>query len=142
MLDIDETSLSNYDQLAAAGFTSAGLATAAISGADPAIAPTLALYKLARSKGVTVFFVTGRPDVLNAQTNANLQAAGYDQGYEPIQNKPGDQGTVQFKSGARARIEAQGYDVILNMGDQESDLTGGHADQAFKLPNPFYVIYD
>jgi len=29
---------------------------------------------------------------------------------------------------------------VVNMGDQESDLTGGHADRAFKLPNPFYFI--
>jgi hypothetical protein len=31
---------------------------------------------------------------------------------------------------------------VVNMGDQESDLDGGHADRAFKLPNPFYFVAD
>jgi acid phosphatase len=30
----------------------------------------------------------------------------------------------------------------VNIGDQESDLDGGHADRDFKLPNPFYFISD
>ena len=37
-------------------------------------------------------------------------------------------------------IEAQGYDIVANVGDQYSDLAGGHADRAFKLPNPFYFL--
>ena len=49
---------------------------------------------------------------------------------------------VPFKSGERAKIEQQGFDIVLNMGDQESDLDGGHADHDFKLPNPFYFISD
>jgi len=30
--------------------------------------------------------------------------------------------------------------IVLNIGDQQSDLVGGHADKAFKLPNPYYLI--
>ena len=45
---------------------------------------------------------------------------------------------TEYKSAARAKIEQQGYRIILNVGDQESDLAGGHATRAFKLPNPFY----
>lgn len=33
-----------------------------------------------------------------------------------------------------------GFRIIVNVGDQESDLAGGHAERAFKLPNPFYII--
>ena len=29
---------------------------------------------------------------------------------------------------------------IANLGDQESDLIGGHAERTFKLPNPFYLM--
>jgi hypothetical protein len=47
---------------------------------------------------------------------------------------------VDHKSGERAKIEDQGYRVIANVGDQYSDLAGGHAGVAFKLPNPFYFI--
>jgi hypothetical protein len=51
-------------------------------------------------------------------------------------------GTEAFKSGARAKIEQQGYDIAIDIGDQESDLDGGHADHDFKLPNPYYFISD
>jgi len=28
--------------------------------------------------------------------------------------------------------------LIANIGDRDSDLAGGHAERAFKLPDPFY----
>jgi hypothetical protein len=33
-------------------------------------------------------------------------------------------------------VEAQGFDIIANFGDQYSDLIGGSADRAIKLPTP------
>jgi hypothetical protein len=47
---------------------------------------------------------------------------------------------VEFKASARGTIEAQGYKIIANVGDQWSDLNGGHSEQNFKVPNPFYFI--
>ncbi len=48
--------------------------------------------------------------------------------------------TIQYKSGTRAYIESQGYDIVANFGDQFSDLKGGHADKTFKMPNPNYYL--
>ena len=48
--------------------------------------------------------------------------------------------TIQYKSGTRAYIESQGYDIVGNFGDQFSDLEGGFADRTFKLPNPNYFL--
>ena len=48
--------------------------------------------------------------------------------------------TVQYKSGTRAHIESEGYDIIANFGDQYSDLSGGYAAKGFKLPNPMYYL--
>ncbi len=48
--------------------------------------------------------------------------------------------TVDYKSGARAAIEAKGYKILASVGDQCSDLAGGHEAAAFKLPNPFYFL--
>lgn len=45
---------------------------------------------------------------------------------------------ARSRAGGRAAIEAQGYTIVANVGDQESDLAGGRAERAFKLPNPFY----
>ena len=142
VLDIDETSLSNYAGLAAANFSSAGVVGPAVGGTGTAIAPTLALYQDARSHGVAVFFITGRPSAIQTQTESNLRSVGYDKGWNGLSFKPSGEGTKAYKSSARAALERQGYDIVVNLGDQESDLDGGHADRAYKLPNPFYFVAD
>src|SRR5512133_434797 len=48
--------------------------------------------------------------------------------------------TTQYKSGTRAYIESQGYDIVADFGDQFSDLKGGFADKTFKMPNPNYYL--
>jgi predicted secreted acid phosphatase len=142
VLDIDETSLSNYAGLLASGFTTVGNVINPVTATGKAIAPTLALYQRARAKHVAVFFVTGRPPEIAGITALNLVNEGYDKGWDGLYTKPTSSGTQQFKSSTRASIEQRGYDIVANIGDQESDLDGGHADRAFKLPNPFYFIAD
>jgi hypothetical protein len=141
VLDIDETSLSNYTQLNLASFSNvtAALAGAAFAGTSPAIAPTLDLYRRARAAGISVFAITGRPSLIESQTRQNLNNAGYTD-LSGIFFKPGSDPVIPFKSGQRATLEGQGYRILANVGDQESDLAGGHADRSFKLPNPFYFI--
>jgi len=141
VLDIDETSLSNYAQLESFNFSnaSAALINAAVSTTQPAIGSTLGLYQQARAAGISVFAITGRPTLVETQTKQNLANAGYTD-LQGVFFKPSGQDTVTFKSGQRAAIEAQGYRIVANVGDQESDLAGGHADRSFKLPNPFYFI--
>ena len=145
VLDIDETSLSNYSCLSAADFKQAtvALAQCLAAGTSPAIAPTKALYDRAVAKHVAVYFITGRPKSIpgvEQQTETNLKSAGYDKWQGLVLNPSLGGPTIPYKSGARADIEKQGYRIVLNVGDQESDLAGGHADRAFKLPNPFYFI--
>jgi predicted secreted acid phosphatase len=48
--------------------------------------------------------------------------------------------TIAYKSGTRAYIESQGYDIVASFGDQFSDLLGGYADKTFKMPNPNYYL--
>jgi hypothetical protein len=142
VLDIDETSLSNYTGLVASGFTQVGNVINPVTATGKAIQPTLALYQRARSKGVAVFFVTGRPPQIAGITALNLVNEGYDKGWDGLHTKPVDATTEEFKASTRAGIEKRGYDIVANIGDQESDLDGGHADRGFKLPNPFYFIAD
>jgi hypothetical protein len=145
VLDIDETSLSNYTNLAATNFTNTTgqLAIGVIGGNDPVIQPTLDLYNFAKSHGVAVFFITGRPasiPLVRTQTEANLHSAGYQNWDGLILNPTIGGSAIPYKSGERAKIEQQGFNIVANVGDQESDLRGGHADRAFKLPNPYYFI--
>jgi acid phosphatase len=142
VLDIDETSLSNYAGLAASGFTQVGNVINPVTATGKAIQPTLSLYRHARQRKVAVFFITGRPPEIAGITAQNLVNEGYDAGWDGLYTKPASAGTEAFKSSTRASIEARGYDIVANVGDQESDLDGGHADRGFKLPNPFYFIAD
>jgi len=141
VLDIDETSLSNYTQLEANNFSNAGgaLIVAATQTNQPAIAPTLDLYRQARAAGISVFAITGRPTLVQSLTLQNLANAGYTD-LQGVFFKPSGDATIPFKSGQRAALEQTGYRIVANVGDQESDLAGGHADRSFKLPNPFYFI--
>src|SRR3954447_23541146 len=77
VLDIDETSLSNYAGMAAGGFTSTSSAVDVVAGTGKPIGPTRSLFRYPRRHKVAVFFITGRPGPLRAVTERNLRAAGY-----------------------------------------------------------------
>jgi len=106
------------------------------------IRPVLELARFAREQGIAVFFLTGRPERLRAATETNLRAAGYE--WTAVLLKPDALNTasaVDFKALERKKLTEQGYVVVVvNMGDQMSDLDGGHAERMHKLPNPFYFV--
>ncbi len=144
VLDVDETALSNYRALERLSFThNASALTAALmlANADP-IPPVLALYQYAIANNVAVFFISSRPNTPEflAVTDKNLKSAGYSKWDElvlkPIEND--EVGIQDFKTSTRRRITSLGYDIVLNIGDQEADLEGGYAEARLRLPNPFY----
>lgn len=144
ILDIDETALSNYNSMVNLSFggTLQEIIADEDKGKDPAIKPTLALYQYAKSHGFAVFFITGRQEPERSTTIDNLKKAGYDQWdgliLRPFEYKTATAAT--YKPAMRKQITSQGYHIIMNIGDQESDLRGGYADKTYKLPNPFYFI--
>ncbi len=152
VFDIDETSLSNWDVMAFCGFCSYPAQLQLYKDGlysmdhDPAIPPVLELYNYAKEKGIAVFFVTGRPESQRAMTEANLREAGYFGWTEPIYMQPDvPQGQTKppariFKPKSRQQITDKGYQIVLNIGDQASDLAGCCALRVFKLPNPFYLL--
>jgi acid phosphatase len=145
VLDIDETTLSNYQEIADADFAySAPVFNAWVETAQaPAIAGTLRLYKEAQRLGVKVFFITGRPETQRAETERNLRGQGFD-GWEKLYLRPkehGKQTVSEYKSVARKQIAELGYVLALNVGDQWSDLKGApEAELNVKYPDPFYLI--
>jgi acid phosphatase len=153
VLDIDETSLTNRPQLEINdyGFIIAGpcdlergpcgfVAWAQLARAEP-LERVVALVRAARERGVAVFFLTGRPERLRAATERNLRAAGYE--WTSVLLRPDDlvtKSAAEFKAPERRKLAEQGYTIIVNIGDQMSDLDGGYAERTYKLPNPFYVV--
>ena len=142
VLDIDETALSNLEYEIDTNFCfSSDTWAEFVAEADaPALQPTLDLYKFAREQGVAVFFVTGRRERSRQDTERNLHFAGYSD-WQHLYLKANDYDlptAATYKTAARQVIVDEGYAIVLNMGDQRSDLEGGLAKQAVKLPNPFY----
>ena len=164
LFDIDDTTLNTYsyeiysnfdfNPTTNAAFVNACLTTGCVF---PAVPHMVDLEHFAEAQGYTVFFLTGRPQ--NATTNqrpgtlANLTAAGYDVTDANVYLKDASGATepwlascaptcttTQYKSLTRQHIESLGYDIVANFGDQFSDLNGGFADQAFKIPNPMYFL--
>ena len=144
VFDIDETILSNYPDMFNMNFggTLKAMTDAEAKASDPAIAPTVSLYQYAQKNNIAVFFVTGRKEFLRPSTIKNLQKTGLGiwTGLYMKPNNYAQASVVPYKSGARAKIVAMGYDIILNIGDQNSDLAGGYADKDIKLSNPYYLI--
>ncbi len=144
VLDIDETSLSNYGDMVTSDFggTLQQFLENEDKGTDPVIQPTLTLYQYAKSHDVAVFFITGRLEYERKVTEENLRSAGY-QHWDGLTLRDGKHThtpAATYKTAIRKQLTEQGYDILLNVGDQNSDLNGGYADKTFKLPNPYYLI--
>lgn len=144
VLDIDETCLSNYDNLLARDFANDlnRIHTDTLKGNATAIPACQHLFKVAQQNHVDVFFISGRYEEERKVTEENLKNAGFT-GWKALILQPdssfGKHGTVQpFKIQARKQLEEQGYTVLASIGDQYSDLKGGYALRTFKLPNPYY----
>lgn len=133
-------------------------------GNSPAIPETLAFFNWAKNvdwtdadgnarKGVSVFFVTARKDKvklygsnrvmdLEASTVRNLERLGINASdYSALYLKPADNEALKksgdFKEWAYKDIQSKGNDLVLVMGDQDTDFQGFDGYRA-QLPNPMY----
>ena len=146
VFDIDETSLSGYCEMQREdyGFVkSLNYEWVVSPQASVAIPGAVRLFNRVKAAGVSIFFITGRPESQTEATGRNLALAGF-HGWKGLflrNSKEQDMATLDYKSGRRKQITAQGYRVILNIGDQWSDLNGEpKAEVSVKLPNPFYFL--
>lgn len=143
VFDIDETCLSNYRHIASLdfGYQPQQWNVWVAQAEAPALKGTLDLYRFARSRGVHVVFITGRPADQRADTERNLRDAGFGEWSELILKSAGTSVTsANFKADERKRLSESGMEILVNIGDQASDLAGGYSESVFKLPNPMYWI--
>ncbi|WP_371615370.1 HAD family acid phosphatase [Streptomyces sp. NBC_00454] len=102
----------------------------------PAIAKVRDLTRYANDRGVAIFFVTARPGIVYSLTERNLKAVGYPVSGLYVRDLPALFSEVSaYKTAKRAEIEARGYTIIANIGNNQSDLVGGHAERTVKLPD-------
>ncbi|MEW1779616.1 HAD family acid phosphatase [Streptomyces sp. NPDC086777] len=103
---------------------------------QPANKPVLNVAEYAQEHGVSLFFVTARPGIIYLPTEYNLEHDGYQvsglyaRGFLDLFKD-----VAAYKTAQRVDIENKGYDIIANVGNSATDLSGGHADRTFKLPD-------
>lgn len=144
VLDIDETLLSNYDNLVARDFMNEPQrihADTLKADATP-ILPSLKLFNYAKAQHIKIFLVSGRYENERFVTIKNLRRAGFS-GWDALYLQPnsnyGKHGTIEeFKISTRKFLTKKGYLILASIGDQPTDFSGGYTLKSFKLPNPFY----
>ena len=159
VFDADDTTLMTYDmEVAAMGFNfDPDLQDVWVQDERfPATPGMVDFVNDAKDMGYAVFGLTGRNANQEEATLGNLDKVGYTpfdaDNFFTKWVDPADQPdyvdcatdkctTVEYKAGTRKHIEKDlGYDIVLNVGDQWSDLQGGYADKVLKLPNPTYYL--
>jgi hypothetical protein len=162
VLDIDETSLSNWEEIFRNDFgyipygacdlnaqSACGEHAWELSARAVAIEPTLQLRPdlegQERRAGRYLFHYRTLRGSERAATEWNLHKVGYDKWRQLFMRDASKnfKNVSVYKTWARTQIEAD-HIIIANVGDQYSDLvgdqSGDHAERCFKVPNPFYFI--
>jgi predicted secreted acid phosphatase len=103
---------------------------------QPANKPVLNVAEYAQEHGVSLFFVTARPGIIYSATDYNLKQVGYEvsglyaRGFGDLFKD-----VATYKTAQRVDIESKGYTIIANIGNSATDLSGGHAEKTYKLPD-------
>jgi hypothetical protein len=141
--DVDDTLLSSYPWYVQNNFVyGPGIEEYEQSCQQPTIAATQALFKYVQSLGIKTVVMTGRREEHREGTTKCLRQAGYDGSWEMRLRTPPDNelSAIALKTKIRKQLAAEGTPVLINVGDQISDLTGPGAKRAFLIPNPMYRL--
>ena len=163
VFDADDTTLWTYDMEVADMHFNFDPAEQNVWVQDQRFAATPSMVTLVaevENAGCTVVGLTGRNDDQKAATMGNLAKVGFTEftaanyftkwtgkgtSVQPsyITCVAAKCTTIEYKSQTRKYLESVSggnYDIVANLGDQFSDLKGGGADRAIKLPNPTYYL--
>jgi predicted secreted acid phosphatase len=100
----------------------------------------LDLLKKAKQQGFSVMFVTGRPADQIESTLEQVDDVKWDGVF--MRPKGASFTSTEYKTRVRQMLRELGFEIVLNIGDQESDfdLPVDPADGEFLLPNMMYSI--
>ncbi len=145
VFDVDETVLSNYPHMDERdfGYVPEEWVKWVEKAAAPALDPMREVYRKARALDIAVIFLTGRHAPAEEKgTLENLERAGMGEFERIIFQTADDTASTaaERKRLRRIRLEQEGWTIIASLGDQQSDIAGGHAERIFKLPNPYYEV--
>jgi predicted secreted acid phosphatase len=140
VFDIDDTLESTYACAKRSNFDRNAITACQAQTDQTPIAPVWNLLKLAQKKKVALIVITARPKGLESATKTQLKRDGLKGKYTLVMRPNEDLGkpAAGYKAAARKAIQKRGYKILINIGDQKSDLSGGSAVKRFKVPNPMY----
>jgi predicted secreted acid phosphatase len=103
------------------------------------------IYNLIKKSGISIYLLTARPEHYRYETIEELDLIGYPQGsykkifLRPKRNSYDDDDCVCFyKERVRKQItEEDSKHIILNVGDQNTDLMGGYFEFGWKFPSSY-----
>lgn len=139
--DIDDTALSSWPLLSAEKFAPTRSTFEKYFKAKKAepLLPVLRLYEYAINQGVKVVFLSYRPEELRAATETNLKIAGFKGPHIVILKAKSETLKLsQFKLAQREKLQREGGTIVINIGDQLTDLDLPPSPNDFLIPNPFY----
>lgn len=141
VLDIDDTLESTYACAKRSNFDRTAITVCQARLDQTPIRPVWSLVRLAQRRNVAIVVITARPQGLEAGTRKQLKDDGLKGRYTLVMRPDAEFGkpAAAFKTAARRAIQKRGYSVLVNVGDQRSDLVGGYAVKRVKVPNPMYV---
>ena len=145
VFDIDETLFNNYsywaNQTPPFSLDDTNWTTY-VQNCDTSVnGPVRDFYRLAQDRGFKVAVITGRPVSETSITKDCLREKGIT-GWTAYIGKPDSstQTASVFKAQARASLQKKGFTILVSVGDQISDMAGGHLGGGIWLPNPIYFI--
>ena len=144
VFDIDDTMLNQFDYEIANDYSQVMKMKLEYQkkGMIPANKPVLELYNFAKKNDVAIFIITGRYDDMKDITLMNLKNQGYNNYKNIYFDYPSNPNKTakDYKTAIRKEIQSMGYTIIINIGDQFSDLNGGYSETTYKLPNHIYFV--
>ncbi len=97
------------------------------------------LYHWLKEQGIRIALITGRKVSLDAPTMKNLRSViGNTIDGDMIFFKTnGWRSTEEYKIASRRWIHQNGYEILINIGDRQTDLNGGLSLYTFLLPSTY-----
>lgn len=144
IFDVDDTILSNYPDMKSIlfGYVPKMFHEWVLEADAPVIPRVKQLYEYLIDHKYHVIFLTGRRHNEYDATIKNLALHGITT-FDRLIVRPEHEESLtaqMYKSKHRAKLAAEGFEIVASIGDQTSDLAGDHSGLTIKIPNYTYVI--
>jgi predicted secreted acid phosphatase len=141
VFDIDDTLESTYRCAKESNFDRGAISVCQAQTDQDPMKPVWRLLKYAKKRKLKIIVITGRPQGFELGTRQQLRRDGLRGKYTLVMRPNNEFGepSAPYKAAARKRLKRKRkLKILVNIGDQRSDLSGGASVKRFKVPNPMY----